>query len=331
MAIPKLIDEKVQTLLSLLNKDQRWLIAINADPDSMGSALALKAILSRKVHAIGIGHVNEINRPDNLAMIRYLRVPTRRLIPNLVAQYDRFALVDSQPHHHPELEKLNYSIVIDHHPLLPDKPVHAPLTDIRPKYGATCTMLTEYLQHQLIRPPKLLASALVYGIKADTQNFQRKFIDADINAFKYLSKYADHTLITRIVRSEYHLEWMRYFSRAFYNLRRIGTGLTAHLGKVQSPDILVVVADFFMRVHSISWDAVSGVFGDKLVVIFRGDGIRKDMGKFAASHFADMGSAGGHKGAARAEVPLGALDGKDPEMFVLKKLSRGKTASVQRI
>jgi len=205
MAIPKLIDEKVQTLLSLLNKDQRWLIVINADPDSMGSALALKAILSRKVLDIGIGHVNEINRPDNLAMIRYLRVPTRRLIPNLVAQYDHFALVDSQPHHHPELEKLAYTIVIDHHPLLPDKHINAPLTDIRPKYGATCTMLTEYLQRLKIRPPKLLASALVYGIKADTQSFQRKFIDADINAFKYLSKYADHTLITRIVRSEYHL------------------------------------------------------------------------------------------------------------------------------
>ncbi|PKN07416.1 MAG: phosphoesterase [Deltaproteobacteria bacterium HGW-Deltaproteobacteria-8] len=331
MAIPKLIDEKAQTLLSLLNKNQRWLIVINADPDSMGSALALKAILSRKVLDIGIGHVNEINRPDNLAMIRYLRVPTRRLIPNLIAQYDRFALVDSQPHHHPELEKLDYSVVIDHHPLLPDKPVSAPLTDIRPKYGATCTMLTEYLQRLEIRPPKLLASAMLYGIKADTLNFQRKFIDADINAFKYLSKYADHTLIQRIARSEYHLEWMRYFSRAFYNLRRIGSGLTAHLGKVQSPDILVVVADFFMRVHSISWDAVSGVFGDTLVVIFRGDGLRKDMGKFAASHFGELGSAGGHKGAARAEVPMEALDGKDPEMFVLKKLSRGKTASFQRI
>ncbi len=331
MAIPKLIDEKVQTLLALLHKDERWLIVINADPDSMGAALALKAILSRKVRDIGIGHVNEVKRPDNLAMIRYLRVPTRRLIPNLIAQYDRFALVDSQPQHHPELEKLTYSVVIDHHPLSADKPVHAPLTDIRPKYGATCTMLTEYLQRLQIRPPKLLATALLYGIKADTQSFQRKFIDADINAFKHLSKYADHALITRIVRSEYHLEWMRYFSRAFYNLRRIGTGLTAHLGKVQSPDILVVVADFFMRVHSISWDAVSGVCGDTLVVIFRGDGIRKDMGKFAATLFAELGSAGGHKGAARAEVPMCALDGKDPEIFVLKKLSRGKTATVQRI
>jgi nanoRNase/pAp phosphatase (c-di-AMP/oligoRNAs hydrolase) len=331
MGVSKLTDEKLQALLSLLNKDQRWLIVINADPDAMGAALGLKAILSRRVHDIGIGHVNEIKRPDNLAMIRYLRVPTRKLIPNLIAQYDRFALVDSQPHHHPELAKLDYTVVIDHHPILADKPVVAPVVDIRPKFGATCSMLTEYIQRLDIRPPKLLASALLYGIKADTLNFQRKFIDADINAFKYLSKYADHTLITRIVRSEYHLEWMRYFSRAFYNLRRIGTGLTAHLGKVASPDILVVVADFFMRVHSISWDAVSGVCDDTLVVIFRGDGIRKDIGKFAATLFGEIGSAGGHKGAARAEIPLSALDGKDPEMYVLKKLSRGKTTGFQRI
>ncbi len=331
MGVPKLTDEKVQALLPLLSKDERWLIVINADPDSMGAALGLKAILSRRVHDIGIGHINEINRPDNLAMIRYLRVPTRKLIPNLVAQYDRFALVDSQPHHHPELAQLKYSVIIDHHPLLPDKPVEADLVDIRPKYGSTCSILLEYLQRLKMRPPKLLASALLYGIKADTLNFQRKFIDADIDAFKYLSKYADHQLITRIVRSEYHLEWMRYFSRAFYNLRRLGTGLTAHLGKVLSPDILVVVADFFMRVHSISWVAVSGLAGENLVVIFRGDGIRKDMGKFASSLFGEIGSAGGHKGAARAEIPLSALDGKDPEVYVLKKLSRGKTTGFQRI
>ena len=331
MAVGRQTDEKLQALYSLLSKEERWLIVINADPDSMASAVALKAILSRKVCDIGIGHVNEVKRPDNLAMIRYLRIPTRRLIPNLIAQYDRFALVDSQPHHHPELEKLKYSVIIDHHPLLPDHPPHADLVDVRPKFGSNSAILTEYIQRAGIRPPKLLASALLYGIKADTQSFQRKFVDADINAFKYLSKYADHGLITRIVRSEYHLEWMRYFSRAFYNLRRIGTGLCAHLGKVDSPDILVVVADFFMRVHSISWDAVSGLHGDTLVVILRGDGIRKDMGKFASSVFGELGSAGGHKGAARAEIPLEVLDGKDPELFVLKKLSRGKTTSFQRI
>ncbi len=331
MALFRQLDEQIARLQALLNKEERWLIIINADPDALASALALKRIFSRKVLDVGIGQINECKRPDNLSMIRYLRIPTRKLIPNLAAQYDRFALVDSQPHHHPDLEKFEYSIVIDHHPALKDKPVKADLVDVRPRYGATSTMLTEYLYNLKIRPPKLLATALMYGIKTDTQDWERDFVDADMSAFKYLVKFADRTLLNRISRSEFHLDWMRYFSRAFYNLRRVGTGLFSHMGKVENTDILVIVADFFTRVHGIPWNMVSGEADDKLVVILRGDGMRRDMGKYASSLFGDIGAAGGHKGAARAEIPLEALNGEDPELFMLKKLGKGRTKMFKRI
>ncbi|HMM38257.1 MAG TPA: DHH family phosphoesterase [Desulfovibrio sp.] len=331
MALFRQLDEQISQMLALLNKDQRWLIVINADPDALGAALALRHIFKRRVLDVGIGHINEIKRPDNLSMIRFLRIPTRKIIPNLAAQYDKFAMVDSQPHHNPAFDQFQFSIVIDHHPILPDKPVNAPFVDIRPKYGATATMLTEYLYNLHIRPPKLLATALLYAIKADSAGFERSFIDADVTAFKYLTKHADPAILNRIARSDFLLDWMRYFSRAFYNLRRIGQGLYAHMGKVENPDILVIVADFFTRVYGVSWNAVSGEYNDKIVAIFRGDGVRRDMGKMAASLFGEIGSAGGHKGAARAEFDQAALDGKDPESFIVKKLSRGKTQNVQRI
>lgn len=331
MALFRQLDEQIAQLTALLNKDDRWLIVINADPDALGAALALQHIFKRRVLDVGIGHINEIKRPDNLSMIRFLRIPTRKIIPNLAAQYDKFAMVDSQPHHNPAFEQFQFSVVIDHHPILADKPVNAPFVDIRPKYGATATMLTEYLYNLRIRPPKLLATALLYAIKADSASFERSFIDADVTAFKYLTKLADHTILNRIARSDFHLDWMRYFSRAFYNLRRIGQGLYAHMGKVENPDILVIVADFFTRVHGVPWDVVSGEYNDKLIVIFRGDGGRRDMGKLAAGLFGDLGSAGGHKGAARAEIDMAALEGKDAETFLVKKLSRGKTQNVKRI
>ena len=326
MALFKQLDEQLEKLHSLLDKNERWLIAINADPDALGAAMALKRIINRKVREVGIGQINEIKRPDNLAMIRYLRIPTRRLIPNLMAQYDRFALVDSQPQHNPAFSDVEFSIVIDHHPVSEEHPVQAPYVDVRPKYGATCTILTEYLYNLDIRPAKLLATALLYGIKTDTQDFERDFLDADIAAFKYLNKFADQNLMKRIVRSEFHLDWVRYFSRAFYNMRRLGenSGLVAHMGKVENPDILVIVADFFMRIHGVPWVVISGEYDDQLVAIFRGDGLRKDMGKFASQLFGEMGSAGGHKSAARAELALEALDGQDPEIFMLKKLGRGR-------
>ena len=312
----------MSNLLDLFKKDQRWLIVINADPDALGSAMALKRILTRRVESVAIAQVNEVKRPDNLAMVRYLRIPTQKLIPTLVAQYDHFALVDSQPHHHPDFEKINFSIVIDHHPIKEDSPCQAEYCEIKPDYGATCTMLTEYLYNLKIKPGKLLATALLYGIKSDTQSFERKFTDADIKAFKYLTKLADMPLMNRIARSEFHLDWLRYFSRAFYNQRRIGKGIYTHMGKVENPDILVILADFFTRVHGIPWDIISGVFHDKVVVIFRGDGMRKDMGKVAAQLFGDIGQAGGHKAAARAEFDLDQLNGSDPELYIVKKLSK---------
>ena len=323
MPLFKQLDEQVHALLGQVRKDDRWLIVINADPDALGSAMALRRMLIRRVNDVDIAQINEIKRPDNLAMIRYLRIPTTKLIPNLAVQFDKFALVDSQPHHHPSLAELKYDIVIDHHPRSDEHPVDAPFVDIRPQYGATSTMMTEYLYNMKIRPAKLLATALLYGIKTDTESFVRDFIDPDVAAFRYLSKHADHQLMKRIVRSEFHLDWLRYFSRAFYNLRRVGQGLSAHMGRVENPDVLVIVADFFMRVHGVPWVFISGECEEKLIVVMRGDGLRRDMGKCASSMFGDLGSAGGHRGAARAEIELTALNGEDPEIFMMKKLGLG--------
>jgi len=331
VALFRQLDEQVEQLLDLFKKDENWLIIINADPDALGSALALRRLMARRVANVGIGQINEIKRPDNLSMIRYLRIPTQKLIPNLAAQFDKFALVDSQPHHNPEFEPFDFSVVIDHHPTSKENPVKADFVDIRPKYGAVCSMMTEYLYNMKIRPAKLLATALMYGIRCDTRTFEREFIDADISAFKYLSKFADPKLMNRISRSEFHLDWMRYFSRAFYNLRRIGQGLFAHCGNVENPDILVIVADFFTRVHNVPWVVVSGMADDKLVCIFRGDGMRRNMGKMAQTLMNGLGSAGGHNQAARAEVNIEELDGEDPEIFMLKRLGQGKKKTIRRI
>ncbi|MCG8532246.1 MAG: DHH family phosphoesterase [Desulfovibrionales bacterium] len=314
------LSQQIDTLLGTLSRTDRWLITINADPDAMGSALALKRILSHRVADVGIARINEITRPDNLAMIRLLRIPMVKLTPQVSAQYDRFAIVDSQPHHHPLFSELEYSVVIDHHPESEDYPVSAEFSEILPNYGANSTILTEYLYQLNIRPGKLLATALMYGIKTDTNDFERNFNEVDIRAFKYLSKFANHPLLSRIARSEMHLDWLEYFSRAITGLHKVGSGRYTFVGIVDNPDSLVVIADFFMRVHEMRWVAVCGVYQDKAVIIFRGDGVNRDLGKFASYQFDDIGSAGGHKALARAEIPLENMEGKDVEMFVFKRL-----------
>ena len=321
------LENKAAELLALCKKNERWLILLNADPDAMASALALKRILARRVQGVGLAMVNELSRPDNLAMVRYLQIPVQRLTPPLAAQFDRFALVDSQPHHHPEFADFDYSIVIDHHPINSNYPVQAPFVEVQPNYGANSTILTEFLYNMHLRPGKHLATALLYGIKTDTHSFEQSFHDADIKAFRFLSKYADHSILRKIVRSEFRVEWLKYFSQAFRKIRLWGDGLTVYMGEVDSTDILVILADFFLRIHDISWDIVTGITDNTLVAIFRGDGVKGDMGDLATRLFGSVGSAGGHKSMARAQIPLEKLDQEHPQQFIWERLQQCKIIS----
>lgn len=311
----------LRKMLDLFSRDMRWLILVNADPDAMASAMALKRIMSHRVQDVAIAKVNTITRPDNLAMVRYTRLHMERFYAGIMPHFDRFALVDSQPDHHPAFKDVPFSIVIDHHPLS-EKPLAAAYSEIKPEYGATSTLLTEYLYNLNIRPGKLLATALQFGIKTDTANFERHFYDVDLRAYQYLNRFADHVLLSRIARSEFHLHWLELFARACTNLYAMGSsGQYVFIGAVDNPDILVNIADFFMRVFEIRWAAVAGVYGETVVVVFRGDGISRDVGRYAGQVFREFGSAGGHKSMARAEFPVSAAKGEDMELFVWQRLS----------
>jgi len=301
-------------------RDQKWLILINADPDAMASAMALGRILRAKGATAAIAGINKVSRPDNLAMIRYTRLKMYRFDPSMAEKYTHFALVDSQPSHNPQFGGLKYSTIIDHHPL-DTLPADDAFMEIKPEYGATSTIFTEYLYNLGLHIGSRLATAMQFGIRTDTKNFQRHTCEVDLRAYQYLSKFADSNLLTRIVQSELHLNWLPYVARAIALRRKIGSGHLVVLDQVDSPDILVLIADFLNRVYEIRWLIVAGVSRQTAVLIFRGDGLSVDMGRLAKSRFDALGSAGGHKAMARAEFPLAALGGETLSDFIHKQLS----------
>ena len=100
-----------------------------------------------------------------------------------------------------------------------------------------------------------------------------------------------------------------------------------HLGEVQDAATLVIVADFFMKMAEATCSIVSGILDQKLIVIFRNAGFRRDAGKLAKEMFGHIGSAGGHKSMARAEIPLERIKPNPKtaisiEQYVLNRLKR---------
>ena len=296
---------RLRELRSQFSSEDNVLITIWADPDALASALALKRLLWRKVQSVTIAHFNEINRYDNVTMIRLLKIPLERLHRVDGSSFSKTVLVDGQPGHNEAFADFDYDVVIDHHPQTTS--LGAPFLDIRPDYGATATMMTEYLRAARIRPSKSLATALLFAIRVDTGNFESGVAEEDIKAFRYLFSHADMNLLRKIEAADMGAEDLEYFQLALANKKIIEGKIFSHLGHVQSPDNLVLVADFFLRLHEIDWVIVSGVYKKTLVVIIRNHGFRKNAGTRAARAFGRLGTAGGRRARARAEIPLANL------------------------
>ncbi len=296
--------EKLRRFYDQFSNDDHVLILINADPDAIASAMAVKRLLWRRVAGVTISNINVIKRPDNITMIRLLGV---NLVPvkDIVKEcFSRFVMVDSQPEHNELFSRFPIDVIIDHHP---ETVVHARFLDIRSKYGATASIMTEYLRAANIKPSTKLAAGLFYAIKTDTNNFVRQTLIEDVRAFQFLYRHANLNIVNKIERSELRLDFLKYFKVALENKRIRKGRLFTHFGPIVNPDVCVLLADFFIKISSVDWSIVSGLYGHNLIVIFRNDGFRKDAGKVARKSFGELGSAGGHKSAARAEIPLESL------------------------
>jgi nanoRNase/pAp phosphatase (c-di-AMP/oligoRNAs hydrolase) len=320
--------DRLRELLKVFNSKDKVLITICADPDSLASAMALKRLLWRKVKAVTITHFNKIKRFDNLAMIRLLKIPLVKPQSLRFSDFTKTVLVDGQPNHSESFAALKYDVVIDHHPV--SQQLQASFLDIRPHYGATATIMSEYLRAARLRPSKSLATALLFAIRVDTGNFESGVTEEDIKAFRYLFPHSNMNLLRKIEMAEMGTEDLKYFRRALKSKEIIKGKLFSHLGQVESPDNLVLVADFFMRLHEIAWVVVSGVYRKTLVVVIRNDGFRKDAGTWANSAFGRLGSAGGRRSRARAEIPLtdlhmhlGKDDHADLGRFVIRQFKKG--------
>lgn len=320
--------ERLQEFWDVFDKEDEVLVVINADPDALASALAVRRLLRYRVKNVTVAYPNEIRRLSNIAMVDLLKIHAERLQNCRPDDFSKKIMLDSQPPHLPIFDEIHFDAIIDHHPAT--KGWVAKYVDIRKDYGATASMMVEYLRAADMKPSVAMATAMFYAIKVDTQNFEKKTIAADAISFRYLYNIANHNLVRKIELSELRKSELNYFQTALNDYKISKKKLYLHMGRVRSPDILVIIADFFNRVNDISWVLVSGVHGERLVVIFRCDGYKKNAGKLAANIFSKLGSAGGHRESARAEVPLKNLEMEAGE-FTTQTLMRLSTKHIKKM
>src|SRR5438046_1924880 len=284
------------------------------DPDAIASALALRVVLGRTKAAAPIATFGRITRPENRAMTHLLEIDVEHLVPAALAEYDAVAMVDVQPSFFEE-RLSDVALVIDHHP--EERPVAARVKDIRPSYGATSTILTEYLRAADAKIPQRLATALLYGIKADTRYLERGTTHADVDAFTFLHPLANHNTLRRIERPDLPDAALDTLALGIARRALVDGVLFSHLGPVGYPELVAQFADLFLQVEGAEWSVVSGVVNDELHISVRNVGYVRGAGEVVRTAFAELGSAGGHRAMAKAVIPLATwrarVGATDPE------------------
>ncbi|MGQ0561645.1 MAG: DHH family phosphoesterase [Gemmatimonadota bacterium] len=284
--------------------DVAILLHPDPDPDALASALAARALLRRNPDRMPIVTLGAMTRPENRRMAELLRM---RVTPVTELEVCRLKRVISLDFHFspPDGGESPRIAIIDHHAF--DGTARAEFADVRPQYGATATIMTEYLRLEhdgnIARP---LATALLYGIKTDTDSLSRGASPADVEAYAFLQACADLPLLRRLERPSYSIETARMYGAALMHTTTRTAVAATFLGEIADADahVLADIADFCLGLQEITWSVAGAIINDRLVLTIRclggGNGARVLAELFAE----DGGSGGGHDTMARVVLPL---------------------------
>jgi nanoRNase/pAp phosphatase (c-di-AMP/oligoRNAs hydrolase) len=280
------------------------LIHQDPDPDAVSSACAVAAILGGRPDRNPIVTFSEIMRPENRRMVELLRIRVTRITREELRGFERVITVDMQPVGL-QIEDRPRFAVIDHHPL--EDGYSAAFADIRPEYGATASLITEYLRAVVAtHVGRVLATALLFGIRTDTGSLTRAVTPADVEAYAFLQQNADLQLIRRLQRPSYPIETARAFGAALSTAEYDEDLCVCFLGELhpEEPHVLADVADFCLGIENVTRVVVAAILDDSVVLTLRYAGTGANAGDLARALVVDGGSGGGHASMARVVLPL---------------------------
>ena len=321
-----LIGSKLSHLLKdLNNKKLAIVVHDNPDPDAIASAIALKEIAMSVGTKSSILYHGEIGHHENKAFVNLLGIDLNRMEDHNILDFDKIALVDCAI---PGANNIvppdsHIGIVIDHHPLN-EVEIEAEYIDVRPNVGATATILTKYLQELNIEVTANIATALLYGIRTDTQDFKRNTDLADLSAASFLYPLSDHEILEQLERPSMSIETLDILGDAIVNRQVIGSYLLTNVGTVRDRDTLPQAADYLLNLEGISTSIVFGVSEDKIFISGRSHDIRINLGDVMKRAFGDE-SGGGHATAAAAQIPLGVFSAAKDRQILLRLVNEAIT------
>jgi|APHM01.1.fsa_nt_gi Exopolyphosphatase-related proteins len=284
------------------------------DPDAIASALSLVELADSVDVDADPCYYGSISHQENRALVNLLDLDLIELESNTdVETYDSVALVDhSRPGVNDGLDPATtVDIVIDHHP--PRAHVEASFVDLRRNVGATSTIFADYLRRINATPSESVATALLFGIRTDTNDFAREVSTADFEAVAWLLTHADLSILEDVESPQMTSTVLETLSNAIQNRDVRSNALTSNVGEIIDRESLAQAADHVLNLEGINIVIIYGWIDDTVYLSGRARGVDIDLGETLRNALGNIGSAGGHADLAGAQIPLNAVNSAQEE------------------
>lgn len=306
------VKAKLDRLVQYARSHKRALILThdNPDPDSIAAGVALAYLLEKLagVEAV-VAYGGIVGRAENRALIKVLRLPVIPVSRVVFDDHDLICMVDTQP------EQGNHSlparhfpdVVIDHHPERPESQL-APIADVGGPIGATSTVVAEYFRASGLKVPATVATALFYGIKADTRDLGRQTTPQDVDAYLWLYPLVDKDALGEIEHPKLPADYFRLYHTAIERAQVYDGAVICDLGVIYAPDMVAEIAERFMYLEGMKWSLAFAGYEDAVYFSLRTNDRRMNAGRLIREVIeARGGSAGGHGGMAGARLQIKGL------------------------
>ena len=186
------------------------------DPDAIASSLGMYYLLSQRgIQKLAIVYDQEIEKANSLKMLEMFNVPIIQAADALTLGTEDWAvLIDAQKGNANITDLPTDEVAaIDHHEFKGDMGYR--FMDIRPDVGSCSAIIADWFFENNIEPPKIIATALLYGILMDTDNLTRGSSDFDINMFYKLYSLSDINMIVDLKGNELSVNDLDLYAEAF--------------------------------------------------------------------------------------------------------------------
>ena len=192
------------------------------DPDAIASSFGLQVLFAELGLKTVIVYEQDMEKANSLRMLESFGIAMSPASEHeTLGAEDWTVLVDVQKENANLTNLVTEEVAcIDHHN---DNGFNDyKFKDVRPEYGSCSAVIAEYWNEAGLIPPTNVATALLYGIRSDTDGLSRGVHLHDIESYFQLYTHADMSKITELDNNSIHISVLKNYSKAFETVEVYG-------------------------------------------------------------------------------------------------------------